>query len=244
MFYAGGLILEDPDNAGTSPEDVFAALLAIMFAASQVGTAAAMGPDMGKAGAAAERIFRLADTPSTIAEHAITYVPATRGVRRDPVRKGVMIDKRQFQGKIEFQDVWFRYPTRKEDFVLRGLSLTINPKESVALVGESGCGKSTLVNLVMRFYDVDAGAVLVDGVNIKDYDLRSLRDNISLVMQEPIIFNYSILENVLYGKPNASNSEVYHACEISNCNEFIDGKGVSTVDDSAAGLVKGMQKNE
>lgn len=155
-------------------------------------------------------------------------------IRRDKVGKGIVIDKATFRGKIEFRDVWFRYPTRKEDFVLRGLSLTINPKESVALVGESGCGKSTLVNLVMRFYDCDSGEVLVDDVNIKDYDLRSLRDNISLVMQEPIIFNYSILENVLYGKPNATNSEVYHACDISNVNEFVETKGTSTeVDESA-----------
>jgi subfamily B ATP-binding cassette protein MsbA len=74
------------------------------------------------------------------------------------------------------------------------------------LVGESGCGKSTFVNLVMRFYDVDAGEVLIDGTNIKDYDLHSLRSVISMVMQEPIIFNYSILENILYGKPDATNS--------------------------------------
>jgi len=109
-------------------------------------------------------------------------------------------------GKIEFKDVWFRYPRRKEDFVLRGLNLTINPNESVALVGESGCGKSTFVNLVMRFYDVDSGSVLIDGRDIKEYDLHSLRSAISMVMQEPIIFNYNILENVLYGKPDAKNS--------------------------------------
>jgi len=71
--------------------------------------------------------------------------------------------------------VWFRYPSRKEDFVLRGLNIVINPQESVALVGESGCGKSTFVNLVMRFYDCDSGEVLIDDVNIKDYDLHSLR---------------------------------------------------------------------
>jgi ABC-type multidrug transport system fused ATPase/permease subunit len=88
------------------------------------------------------------------------------------------------------------------------MNITINPNESVALVGESGCGKSTFVNLLMRFYDVDHGQILLDGRNIKDYNLHDLRKAISLVMQEPIIFNYSILENVLYGKSNASNSEV------------------------------------
>ena len=70
------------------------------------------------------------------------------------------------RGEIEFRDVWFRYPTRKEDFVLKGLSIKINPNEQVALVGESGCGKSTFVNLLMRFYDPDFGGVYLDGVNI------------------------------------------------------------------------------
>ena len=112
------------------------------------------------------------------------------------------------KGKIEFKNVWFRYPTRTEDFVLRGLNITVNPSESVALVGESGCGKSTFVNLLMRFYDPDHGEILLDGVDIRKINLHDLRTVISLVMQEPIIFNYSVLENILYGKSNALNSEV------------------------------------
>ena len=73
------------------------------------------------------------------------------------------------QGKIEFRNVWFRYPTRKDDFVLKGLTMTINPNESVALVGESGCGKSTFVNLMMRFYHPNFGDIYLDGVDIKSY---------------------------------------------------------------------------
>ena len=88
------------------------------------------------------------------------------------------------------------------------MNLVINPGESVALVGESGCGKSTFVNLMMRFYDPDFGEILLDGVNIKDYTVHELRKAVSLVMQEPIIFNYSILENMLYGKLDAKNSEI------------------------------------
>jgi len=102
------------------------------------------------------------------------------------------------------------------------LNLVINPGESVALVGESGCGKSTFVNLLMRFYDVDFGEIFLDGVNIKDIKLHELRKAVSLVMQEPIIFNYSILENVLYGKLDATNSEVLDASTVANCMEFID----------------------
>jgi len=190
---------------------------------------------MGKAKIAAERVFKIIDYPSQIDARASE-------------KTGIKVNTSTFLGKIEFKNVWFRYPRRKEDFVLRGLNLTINPKESVALVGESGCGKSTFVNLVMRFYDVDTGDVLIDGVNIKDYDLHSLRENISMVMQEPIIFNYSILENILYGKTDATNSEVQKACELANCMEFIDNQAGNNealgFDDSAQALLKEMADNK
>ena len=107
----------------------------------------------------------------------------------------------------------------------------------MALVGESGCGKSTFVNLLMRFYDVDSGEVLLDGTNIKDINLHDLREAISLVMQEPIIFNYSILENILYGKSKATNSEILHVSKISNCLEFIEKNDVNAIEDSAQALV-------
>jgi len=97
-------------------------------------------------------------------------------------QEGLGLEVDAVKGKIEFRNVWFRYPTRTEEFVLRGLNLTINPGESVALVGESGCGKSTFVNLMMRFYDPCHGEILLDGVNLKDYNLHQLRIAISLVM--------------------------------------------------------------
>ena len=186
-----------------------------MFGASHAGTAAAFGPDQGKGEAAAERIFKIKDYPSKI-----------NAVQIDKENTKKRLDLKNVEGRIEFKNVWFRYPTRKEDFVLRGLSITINPSEHIALVGESGCGKSTFVNLMMRFYDVDSGEILLDGTNIKDINLHDLRNAISLVMQEPIIFNYSILENVLYGKSNASNSEVIEACTIANAMEFIESNSM------------------
>ena len=126
---------------------------------------------------------------------------------------------------------------------MRGLNITINPSESVALVGESGCGKSTFVNLMMRFYDVDSGEILLDGVNIKDINIKHLRQTISLVMQEPIIFNYSILENILYGKSDATNSEVMDAAKTSNCLEFIEKNEANTqIEDSAQNLIHEMEK--
>lgn len=110
-----------------------------------------------------------------------------------------MVDKETFRGEIEFKNVWFRYPTRKETWVLRGLNLKIEPNEIVALVGESGCGKSTFVQLVLRFYDVNDGQILIDGVDIREYNLHSLRSVMGFVQQEPTLFNYNIQENILYG---------------------------------------------
>lgn len=122
--------------------------------------------------------------------------------------------------------------------------MTINPNESVALVGESGCGKSTFVNLMMRFYDPDHGKILLDGVDIKEYNLHDLRKAVSLVMQEPSIFNYAIADNVLYGKLDAKNSEIVQATTIANCNEFIEKGQLDVIDDSPTGLISGMTLNK
>lgn len=167
-FFFGGLLIEDSfdEDTGTfsvSPEDIMMTIFAILFGASQTGTAMSLGPDIGKATAAATNIFRLIEYPSKI-----------DAVDQDN-KKNEFISADNIKGVIEFKDVWFRYPTRKEEFVLRGLNIKINPNESVALVGESGCGKSTFVNLLMRFYDVDFGEILIDGQNIKKYNLHSLR---------------------------------------------------------------------
>lgn len=198
-----------------------------------MGNAAGFGPDMGKAVAAATRVFGIIEFPSKIDALAI-----------DEDKEYVRILPENVTGKLEFKDVWFRYPTRREDFVLKGLNLTINPNEVIALVGESGCGKSTIVNLLMRFYDVDSGQILLDGVDIKKINLHDLRKAISLVMQEPIIFNYTILENILYGKSEADNTEVLEAATISNCVEFIDGGHFKDSDDRAVHLKEEMESNK
>lgn len=170
-----------------------------------------MGPDIAKAQVAATKIFNIIEYPSKI-----------NAIQMDNEKTIKRLNKDQVKGKIEFRDVWFRYPTRKNEFVLRGLSMVINPNESVALVGESGCGKSTFVNLLMRFYDPDFGEILLDDVNIREYNLHDLRKAISLVMQEPSIFNYSIKDNILYGKLDAKNSEIINVATIANCTEFIE----------------------
>jgi ABC-type multidrug transport system fused ATPase/permease subunit len=126
---------------------------------------------------------------------------------------------------------------------LKGLNLKINPRETVALVGESGCGKSTIVSLILRLYDVDYGKITIDGVDVKDYNLKQMRHAMSLVMQEPILFNYSILENILYGDSDASNSQVHEAAKISNALEFIESQEIQSTDDTARGLLEQFSLN-
>lgn len=215
------------------PEDLFVALFAIMMGAQHAGMAASFGPDMGKAAAAAVRIFGIAEYPSKIDAIAL-----------DDDATKERIDMSSINGKIEFKNVWFRYPTRKADFVLKGLDLTIEAGDSVALVGESGCGKSTFVNLMMRFYDPDQGEILLDGKNIKNLNLHDLRNAVSLVMQEPVIFNYTILENILYSKTDASNDQILEAAHTANAMEFINANSLNQLDDDVATLIREMEKNK
>jgi ABC-type multidrug transport system fused ATPase/permease subunit len=97
----------------------------------------------------------------------------------------------------------------------------VEPGESVAFVGEFGSGKSTIASLLLRFYDPDFGEILLDGQNIQAYDLHELRQQLSLVHQEPLLFNNNILENILYGKLNAQNSEIQQAAATANCEDFL-----------------------
>ena len=168
---------------------------------------------MGRATASVGKVYDVLDHESTI-----------NAVKDDEGTEKVRLDLAKIKGEIEFIDVWFRYPTRKEDFVLRGLNLKIDPSQSVALVGESGCGNSTGTNLVRTFYDPAHGQILLDGIDISTINLHDLRTAVSLVMQEPNIFNYNVLENILYGKLDATNDEVLKAAQLSNCVEFIEKK--------------------
>ena len=113
------------------------------------------------------------------------------------------------KGKIELKHVYFAYPTRPEQVILKDVSLTILPGQQVALVGYSGSGKSTIIQLLTRFYDIEEGKgeLLIDGINIKDYNLYELRKKIGLVSQEPVLFKRNVLENVRYGRLDTTNEE-------------------------------------
>jgi len=124
------------------------------------------------------------------------------------------------QGTIQFENVSFRY-NEDEPFVLENVDLKIDNGETVAFVGMSGGGKSTLVSLIPRFYDVTKGRILIDGVDIREYQARSVRDQIGMVLQDNFLFSETVKENILIGNPNATDEEVIEAAKAANAHEFI-----------------------
>lgn len=124
-------------------------------------------------------------------------------------------------GKIEFRNVSFAYPNTSGENVLEGISFTVEPGETLAVIGSTGCGKSTLVNLIPRFYDVTSGEILIDGVNVKDYTLKGLRDKIAIVLQRAELYSRSIEANIRWGKDNAQPVEIKKAAEIAQADDFI-----------------------
>ena len=125
----------------------------------------------------------------------------------------------QVKGRVEFDNVKFSYNPEEE--VLNGLSFTVNPGEVTAIVGPSGAGKSTIASLLPRFYDVTGGDIRIDGYSIKDITLDSLRGQVGIVPQETMLFNGSVYDNILYGRLDATEEEVYAAAKAANADEFI-----------------------
>jgi ATP-binding cassette subfamily B (MDR/TAP) protein 1 len=126
------------------------------------------------------------------------------------------------KGDIDLKDVYFSYPARPEQLIFDGFSLHVPNRTTMAIVGESGSGKSTVISLVERFYDPQAGEVLVDGINIKSLRLGWIRGKIGLVSQEPLLFMASIKDNIRYGKEDATIEEIKRAAELANAANFID----------------------
>lgn len=153
-----------------------------------------------KAASATKRIFEILDHESSVPEPK-NPVPLT-----------------QVQGRIEVKNVALRYGNRS---VIRGLDLSIEPGEMIGLVGHSGSGKSTLVNLICRFYDVTQGAILVDGVDLRQLRVADYRRHVGLVLQEPFLFFGTIAENIAYGKPEATREEIVAAARAAHAHEFI-----------------------
>ncbi|KAJ0081187.1 hypothetical protein Patl1_10099 [Pistacia atlantica] len=155
---------------------------------------------------------------------------------------GITLDK--INGVIELKDVYFRYPARPEVHIFSGFSLYVPSGTTAALVGQSGSGKSTVISLVERFYDPEAGEVLIDGFNLKKFQLKWIREQIGLVSQEPILFATTMKENIAYGKEKATDKEIRNAIELANVAKFIDTlpKGLNTMVGEHGTQLSGGQK--
>ena len=141
-------------------------------------------------------------------------------VSEPQLKNGGFDGRTAIRGRIELRDVSFAYPGSRQE-ILSHVSLTIEPGETVAIMGATGCGKSTLMNLIPRFYDVTGGAVLVDGVDVREYDLKALRGKIAVALQKSELFSVSIADNIAWGKEDAPRGDIERAAGIAQADEFI-----------------------
>src|SRR5699024_4022745 len=144
-------------------------------------------------------------------------------------------------GEIKYENVNFSYEDKK---ILNDLSFEVSSGETVALVGPSGAGKTTITNLLARFYDVTSGSIKIDGIDIKEYSLKSLRENIGIVQQDVFLFSGTLRENVAYGKPNATDEEIYDALYKAQLKDIVDSyeDGLDTAVGERGGKLSGGQK--
>lgn len=173
--------------------------------------------------AGAERIGRL-----------MRVIPEIQDVP-DPIKAG------KLEGRIKFDNVSFKYD---DQYVINNLNLEIEPGRKIALVGPSGCGKTTLGNLILRFYDVSSGRILIDGIDIRKYGKDSFRNNVAVVLQEPFLFSGTIKENIAYARKDATNEEIIAAARMANVEEFVNmlPHGYKTVIGENGASLSGGQK--
>ncbi len=208
VFGAVGIILwiggHDVVAGRISAGQLSAFVFYAVIVAGAVGTISEVFGDLQRAAGATERLFEL-----------LAVAPEIQAPT-NPVPLPVLS-----RGTVKFDAVTFRYPSRPDTPALESFSLDVRPGENVALVGPSGAGKTTVFQLLLRFYDPQAGQVRVDGVDVRMTDPHALRERLAVVPQEPVIFAASVLENVRYGRPGASEEEVRAACEAAYAAEFI-----------------------
>ncbi|NJK89379.1 MAG: ATP-binding cassette domain-containing protein, partial [Myxococcales bacterium] len=185
-----------------SPGELTSFVLYTVLLAFSLGTLTDLYGDLMKAVGAAERVFSLMDE-----EPRIESATGDRDI--------------QLTGALRFEDVTFRYPSRPDVEVLHGMSFSLEPGQTLALVGPSGAGKSTIVQLILRYYDPTSGRILADGVDLTQIERKVWRNRLGLVAQEPVLFSDSLLENIRYGRPSATDDEVLSAADEALVTPFV-----------------------
>ncbi|KAK5681230.1 hypothetical protein LTS10_006992 [Elasticomyces elasticus] len=227
-FWYGGTLIGKGEY---SMFQFFLCFSAVIFGSQSAGTIFSFAPDMGKAKHAAAELKQLFDRKPEIDSWSTD---------------GEIIQS--MEGSIEFRDVHFRYPTRPEQPVLRGLNLTVKPGQYVALVGASGCGKSTTIALMERFYDPLVGGIYVDGREISSLNINNYRNHLALVSQEPTLYQGSIRDNILLGADkdpkDVPEEAIIQACKDANIYDFILSlpEAFNTVVGSKGSMLSGGQK--
>ncbi|KAM4702862.1 ATP-dependent translocase ABCB1-like [Rhinophrynus dorsalis] len=214
----------------TQFENVFVVFSVIIFAALSVGQSSSIAPDYGKARVSSQRIIKLLERKPAIDSYS---------------EEGDKLSS--FEGNLEFKDVKFVYPTRPKVQVLQGLNVKVSKGQTLALVGSSGCGKSTSIQLLERFYDPVDGQVFADGIDTKTLNLKWFRSQMGIVSQEPILFDYSIAENIQYGclEREVTQEEIEEAAMAANIHTFIQSlpdKYKTRVGDKGAHLSGGQKQ--
>lgn len=207
-FYYG-VILVVGDRGKENPEYTPAVLMitffGILVGADHIAKCSPFVDTFASAVASAVPIYEVIDSSTDI----------------DPMSSDGKILNYGLKGDIEFQDIFFRYPSREDVIVLSGLNLKIQAGQTVALVGHSGCGKSTCIQLLQRFYDPVFGNVILDQLDIRKFNVAWLRSNIAVVGQEPVLFQGTIGDNIRHGKPDASQKEIEAAARAAGAHDFI-----------------------
>jgi ATP-binding cassette subfamily B (MDR/TAP) protein 1 len=225
FWYGGTLIVKGEYNLF----QFFVCFSAVVFGAQSAGTIFSFAPDMGKAKQAASELKALFDRKPEIDSWSEDGEKLT-----------------SVEGHIEFRDVHFRYPTRPEQPVLRGLNLTVKPGQYVALVGASGCGKSTTIQLLERFYDPLVGGVFIDGKEISGLNVNNYRSWIALVSQEPTLYQGTVKQNILLGadREDVPQEAIEQACKDANIYDFIMSlpEQFDTIVGSKGSMLSGGQK--
>ncbi|GBB85298.1 hypothetical protein RclHR1_11860005 [Rhizophagus clarus] len=230
FWYGSKLILNKEKTGG----EILNAFFAVMIGAFSIGNASPYFSDVAKALGSAKNLYTAIDRKSLIDVASTT---------------GKTLPSSELEGHIEFKNVSFNYPTRPDVQVLKNFTLKIEPNKTVALVGSSGSGKSTIIGLLERFYDPIEGEILIDGVPIKEWNLKTLRGFIGLVGQEPVLFQNTIRQNIAWGKISEEDKEVTleeikEVCKKSNAYDFINElpKKYDTLVGEKGSLLSGGQK--